>query len=233
MFHTKRNKPNERNNKTPNKTNIIRNTKHIKTKCPTRRSRRNNKKKIQQQWKHTNRRHSGKHIQKNSRKNPTQTALICGEETLTYSELDQKSTNLAKFLINNKLPKGKPIVLFFDKSLNMIISILAVLKSRIMLCTNITKRKHKQNRIHIKRLQPILHSNRQHTQRNTKNINSTIFTVDTIEKHQKSTRHIKHFARISRIYNIHIRLNRKPKRNNGKTHKHSKPNKINRKKTTH
>ncbi len=105
-FTTKRNKPNERNNKTPNKTNIIRNTKHIKTKCLTRRSSRNHKK-IQQQWKHTNRRHSSKHIQKIVEKNPTQTALICGEETLTYSELDQKSTNLAKFLINNKLPKRK------------------------------------------------------------------------------------------------------------------------------
>lgn len=62
-------------------------------------------------------------------KYPSHTALICGDESLSYSDLDKKSSDLAKFLVGQNLPKGKPVVLFFDKSFDMIISILAVLKA--------------------------------------------------------------------------------------------------------
>lgn len=62
-------------------------------------------------------------------KYPSHSALICGDESLSYSELDKKSSDLAKFLVSQNLPKGKPIVLFFDKSFDMIVSILAVLKA--------------------------------------------------------------------------------------------------------
>lgn len=118
-------------------------------------------------------------------KNPTQTALICGEETLTYSELDQKSTNLAKFLINNKLPKGKPIVLFFDKSLNMIISILAVLKAGSCYVPILPNENTSRIEYILKDCNPFCILTDSTHKETPKNINSTIFTVDTIEKTPK------------------------------------------------
>lgn len=57
------------------------------------------------------------------------TALLYNNEKMTYQELDEKSSKLANFLLSFGLSKNKPIVLFFDKSFEMIISILAVLKA--------------------------------------------------------------------------------------------------------
>ena len=57
------------------------------------------------------------------------TAIICGEEKISYKKLYNKTCTLANYLQKNGLKKGMAVALFFDKSIEMIISILAVLKS--------------------------------------------------------------------------------------------------------
>lgn len=48
---------------------------------------------------------------------------------ITYSELDRRSNQLAKILLNLGVTKNTPVALLFDKSIEMIISMIAVLKS--------------------------------------------------------------------------------------------------------
>lgn len=62
-------------------------------------------------------------------KYPAKTALICGDETITYKDLSTKVSILANYLYSKNLPKGSPVALFFDKSIDMIVSMLAVLKA--------------------------------------------------------------------------------------------------------
>lgn len=55
-------------------------------------------------------------------------ALIFNDTTLTYSELDNCSNIIANKLLKTGIKKNTPIALFFDKSFDMIISMLATLK---------------------------------------------------------------------------------------------------------
>ena len=64
-----------------------------------------------------------------SKKYADKTALIYNDETVTYKDLDEKTDMLASFLIQKGLKKGQPVALFFEKSINMIVSILSVLKA--------------------------------------------------------------------------------------------------------
>ena len=57
------------------------------------------------------------------------TAIICEDKSITYNELDLKSDALADFMVKNGLKKGDAVALFFEKSIDMIVSILAVLKA--------------------------------------------------------------------------------------------------------
>lgn len=61
-------------------------------------------------------------------KHPSKTALICDNQNLTYDEFNKKVNILANYLLKNKIKKGTPIVLLFDKSFDMFISLFAVLK---------------------------------------------------------------------------------------------------------
>jgi len=61
-------------------------------------------------------------------KHPNKTALICDNQKLTYDEFNKKINLVANFLLENKVKKNSPIVLLFDKSFDMFISIFAVLK---------------------------------------------------------------------------------------------------------
>ena len=60
---------------------------------------------------------------------PTTWKHSCGEEKISYKKLYNKTCTLANYLQKNGLKKGMAVALFFDKSIEMIISILAVLKS--------------------------------------------------------------------------------------------------------
>lgn len=68
------------------------------------------------------------------KKTPDNIAIVFNNETLTYKELDKKSSQLAKYILkvvnNNKtLPNDTLIGLYLNRSLEMIIGILAILKA--------------------------------------------------------------------------------------------------------
>ena len=66
-----------------------------------------------------------------AKKFPKRTALKWGEQTLTYEELDAKSNQLAHLIVSKKgiLPRDSLIAICIEPSLDMIISMLAVLKA--------------------------------------------------------------------------------------------------------
>lgn len=59
--------------------------------------------------------------------NPQAIALTFEEQTLTYFELNQKCNKLVEE-IKNKIDSGSPIGIYMDRSMEMIISIIAILK---------------------------------------------------------------------------------------------------------
>ena len=59
---------------------------------------------------------------------PNNIAVVFEEGSLTYKELDEKSDKLAYYLYENDVKKGDMIAIMMDKSLELMISILAILK---------------------------------------------------------------------------------------------------------
>ena len=63
-------------------------------------------------------------------KNPHEIAVIFKHEKLTYEELDKKSNQMAKFLIqNHKISSNSIISVCMDRNINFIITILGILKT--------------------------------------------------------------------------------------------------------
>ena len=60
---------------------------------------------------------------------PNDIAVVYENQKLTYKQLDEKSNQLANYIKKYNLPKSSVIGLLLDKSLEMIVSILAVLKT--------------------------------------------------------------------------------------------------------
>ena len=63
------------------------------------------------------------------KKYPDNIAIKCDDSYITYSEFDKKTTQLANHLSNLGVTKNTPVALFFDKSIEMIISMFGVLKA--------------------------------------------------------------------------------------------------------
>lgn len=61
-------------------------------------------------------------------KYPDKTALICGEETITYQELNNKINTLATILKQNDVTSNDKVILLLDKSIEMIVSMFAIMK---------------------------------------------------------------------------------------------------------
>ncbi|MBD2798471.1 AMP-binding protein, partial [Xenorhabdus sp. 18] len=62
-------------------------------------------------------------------KTPDKVALVFEGETLTYRQLNQRANQLAAVIRQYSLQADTPIALYLDRSLEMVISILAVLKA--------------------------------------------------------------------------------------------------------
>ncbi|WP_094288561.1 amino acid adenylation domain-containing protein [Mycobacterium lehmannii] len=60
---------------------------------------------------------------------PDAVALVCGEQSWTYRELDQASNRLANLLVEHDAGPGRSVALLIPRSAEAIISILGVLKS--------------------------------------------------------------------------------------------------------
>jgi len=61
-------------------------------------------------------------------KTPDNIAVVFEDQKLTYRELNEKSNQLASYLIENHISNKDVVALFLDKSLEVIISIIATLK---------------------------------------------------------------------------------------------------------
>lgn len=69
-------------------------------------------------------------FEKQVRKTPNNIAVIFEDQSLTYKELNQKANSLAYLLKNTyKIKANEPVGIMVNRSLEMIVSILAVLKS--------------------------------------------------------------------------------------------------------
>ncbi|MDW6053303.1 bacitracin non-ribosomal peptide synthetase BacC [Bacillus paralicheniformis] len=62
-------------------------------------------------------------------KSPEQTAVVFADEKLTYRELNEKANQLARLLRDKGASAGAPVAIMIEPSLEMIISMLAVLKA--------------------------------------------------------------------------------------------------------
>lgn len=60
---------------------------------------------------------------------PTAVALVCGDTRLTYEELNRRANQLAHYLQQRGVGPETPVALCLERSLEMVIAILAVLKA--------------------------------------------------------------------------------------------------------
>lgn len=57
-----------------------------------------------------------------------QTAIVCGDKKITYGELNARSNQLGRFLLNKGCRSGEIVGLLFDISIDTIVSMLALMK---------------------------------------------------------------------------------------------------------
>ena len=62
-------------------------------------------------------------------KTPNNIAVVFGDQQLTYKELNEKANQLARYLIDNDVKRGNIVGILLDKSLEVIISMFAILKT--------------------------------------------------------------------------------------------------------
>ena len=60
---------------------------------------------------------------------PEATAVVFGDQSLTYAELDAESNRLARLLISEGVGPEQIVALALPRSIDMIVAILAVLKA--------------------------------------------------------------------------------------------------------
>jgi len=60
---------------------------------------------------------------------PDKIALICGDERLTYSEVDRKANRVARFLRDHGIERQDRVAIFLDNSVESVISLFGVLKA--------------------------------------------------------------------------------------------------------
>ena len=63
-----------------------------------------------------------------ARRTPDAIALTAGDQSLTYSELNEKANQLARFLDSGGIKPGARVALCLDRSLEVIAGLLAILK---------------------------------------------------------------------------------------------------------
>ncbi len=62
-------------------------------------------------------------------RSPAATALVCGDDQLTYGELGEQSNQLARRLRQRGIAEEAPVVLLLDRSVGQIVALLAILKA--------------------------------------------------------------------------------------------------------
>lgn len=69
------------------------------------------------------------HFEQQVEKNPDQTAIVCKEQKLTYKELNERANRFARTLRQHGVQRDERVALIMDRSIEMVIGILAILKS--------------------------------------------------------------------------------------------------------
>lgn len=62
-------------------------------------------------------------------RSPDATAVKCGNHALTYAQLDQRSNQLARYLIGQGVGKGQRVGICLDRGLDLFVSVLGVMKA--------------------------------------------------------------------------------------------------------
>ena len=70
-----------------------------------------------------------KRFEEQVKKQPSTKAVVFEDETLTYQELDEQANQIANYLLNQNIQKGEIVGILLERSTNLIISILGVLKA--------------------------------------------------------------------------------------------------------
>jgi len=68
-------------------------------------------------------------FQEQVEKTPDNTAIVSGDNKLTYRELNEKSNQIANYLLQGTIQKGTIVSILMDRSIDMIVSILGILKA--------------------------------------------------------------------------------------------------------
>lgn len=68
-------------------------------------------------------------IAEQARERPEAVAVRCGEEEVTYQELDRRSNQLAHYLRKLGVERGTPVGVYLDRGVEMIVGLLAILKA--------------------------------------------------------------------------------------------------------
>lgn len=69
------------------------------------------------------------HFQDQVQRTPHSTAVVFGDKSLTYAELDEKSDQLADELLNAGVCKGSFVGIYISRSLEMMVGLFAILKA--------------------------------------------------------------------------------------------------------
>ncbi|MCH8619393.1 non-ribosomal peptide synthetase [Undibacterium sp. TS12] len=68
-------------------------------------------------------------IEEQVERTPTHIAVVCDEERISYRELNVRANQLAHYLLTNGVQRSQLVALFLERSVDMIVAILAVLKT--------------------------------------------------------------------------------------------------------
>ena len=68
-------------------------------------------------------------LEESAARTPDKTALICGEQRLSYAEIEAMANRLAQALVANGVGRGDRVLLFLPNSIELVVSIFATLKA--------------------------------------------------------------------------------------------------------
>ena len=83
-------------------------------------------------------------LEESARHRPEKTALICGQQRITYAELELSANRLAHGLIAQGVERGDRVAIHMDNSAEAVIALFAVLKAgAVFLIINPTTKTNK------------------------------------------------------------------------------------------
>ncbi len=68
-------------------------------------------------------------LEESAAQTPDKTALVCGEQRLTYAQIDAMANRLAQALLANGVGRGDRVLLFLPNSVELVVGIFATLKA--------------------------------------------------------------------------------------------------------